>query len=106
MSESLNSEDLSGKPLGMLKRAVEKKIPVLLVLRNNKKLYGYIKSFDKHFNMLMLEAVEYSREIPEHLVGEKDAQKVISQRRLQKVIVRGDSVVLVVNNPQNLESIC
>lgn len=89
-------------PLDMLEEAVKSKLPVLVAMRNNKKIYGYVKAFDKHFNMLMVEATEYWSEVPEHLVGQPGAEKTLMNRRLPKLVVRGDGVVLVVNNPSKV----
>lgn len=74
---------MSGKPLDILDRALNKEI--LLRLRGNKELRGVLRSFDVHLN-LYLENAELTID-----KGEEGSLK----EELGRIILRGDNVVMV-----------
>ena len=68
---------------------------MLILLRNNRKLFGRVKAFDRHCNMVMEDVKEFWTEIPKG----KGAAPVNRDRNIGKLFVRGDSVVIVAKNP-------
>ncbi|GJD10083.1 Probable small nuclear ribonucleoprotein Sm D2 [Galdieria sulphuraria] len=70
--------------------------PVLINVRNSKKLLGKVKAFDRHFNMILENVKEIWTEIPKS----KKARPVNKDRFIPKMFLRGDSVVLVLKAPQ------
>ena len=85
-------------------------------LRNNKKLLGRVKAFDRHCNMVLEGVKEMWTELPKTgkgecfygiseinnniiFVGKKKAKPVNKDRFISKMFLRGDSVILVLKNP-------
>lgn len=82
-------------PLSMLLDSVRDRSQVLVSVRNNKKLLARVKAFDRHFNMVLEDVHECWTE-----AGKKGKRAVTKERYMSKLFVRGDSVILVVKNPQ------
>jgi small nuclear ribonucleoprotein D2 len=84
-------------PLSVLRKAVETEAQVLIKLRNSRAVFARVKAFDRHWNMVLLEAREVWTEYPK---GGKAAGRPIEKDRfISKLFLRGDSVVLVLLNP-------
>ena len=62
---------------------------VLILCRNQKRIFAQVRAFDRHFNMVLENAREISTE--------KDAQGNNKMRNLNKLFLRGDSVISVVS---------
>merc|ERR1711912_86298 len=73
---------------------------VLINVRNNKKLLGRIKAFDRHCNMVLENVKEMWTEVPKSGKGAKKAKPVNKDRYISKMFLRGDSVILVLRNPK------
>jgi small nuclear ribonucleoprotein D2 len=84
---------LLNTPLGVLVNAVRDKATILVSCRNNRKLFGRVKAFDRHFNMVL----ENVREV---WTDTKTGKPEHRDRFLNKVFLRGDNVILVLPNPQ------
>ena len=69
----------------------------MIALRNNKKLLGKVKAFDRHMNMVMENVQEVWTEMPKK--GKKGAA-VTKSRFIPKMFLRGDSVIYVLKNPK------
>jgi small nuclear ribonucleoprotein D2 len=84
-------------PLSVLKDAVKKNSQILIYCRNNRKIFGRIRAFDRHMNMV-LEAVH---EIWTEMSKSKGRKAVPKNRErfIAKMFLRGDSVILVLKNP-------
>ncbi|CAI0559386.1 unnamed protein product [Linum tenue] len=67
---------------------------VLINCRNNKKLLGRVRAFDRHCNMVLENVREMWTE------GKKKAQPVNKDRFISKMFLRGDSVIIVLRNPK------
>lgn len=52
--DTVKAEEFAVGPLSILKRAVENETQVLINVRNNKKLLGRVKAFDRHCNMVRI----------------------------------------------------
>lgn len=84
-------------PMSVLRRAVESETQVLIKLRNSRAVLARIKAFDRHFNMVLQDAAELWTEFPK---GSKTGTRPVQKDRfIGKVFLRGDSVILVLPNP-------
>jgi len=92
-------EEFSTGPLSILTTSVKNNTQVLINTRNNKKLLGRVKAFDRHCNMVLENVKEMWTEVPRSGKGKKKAKSVNKDRFISKMFLRGDSVVLVLKNP-------
>lgn len=95
MESSQKSSELQDGPLSLLKEASKTNSQILVYCRNNRKLFGRIKAFDRHMNMI-LEAVQEVWTVKSKGKKKKFKNK---ERYISKMLLRGDSVILVVKNP-------
>jgi len=86
-------------PLSVLTESVKNNTQVLINVRNNKKLLGRVKAFDRHFNLVLENVKEMWTEVPKTGKGKKKAKPVNKDRFINKMFLRGDSVILVLRNP-------
>eukprot|EP00866_Antonospora_locustae_P001988 jgi/Antlo1/1988/2208 len=75
-------------PLSLLNEAVKQKREVFINLRSNRKIVAGVVAYDKHMNMVLERAVEIYKE-----AGSRNQSK---ERKLGKMFLRGDNVVVVV----------
>lgn len=87
-------------PLSLLTQSVKSNTQVLINCRNNRKLLGRVKAFDRHCNMVLENVKEMWTEIPKTGKGQKKAKPVNKDRFISKMFLRGDSVILVLRNPK------
>merc|ERR1712100_654103 len=87
-------------PLSVLNEAMRANSQVLINVRNNKKLLGRIKAFDRHCNMVLENVKEMWTEVPKTGEGSKKAKPVNKDRYISKMFLRGDSVIVVLRNPK------
>ena len=92
-------EEFSTGPLSVLTQSVKSNTQVLINCRNNKKLLGRVKAFDRHCNMVLENVKEMWTETPKSAKGKKKSQPVNKDRFISKMFLRGDSVILVLRNP-------
>mmetsp|Transcript_19546 Transcript_19546/g.27429 ORF Transcript_19546/g.27429 Transcript_19546/m.27429 type:complete len:102 (-) Transcript_19546:257-562(-) len=92
-------EDYSTGPLSVLTQSVRNNTQVLINCRNNKKLLGRVKAFDRHCNMVLENVQEMWTETAKTGKGAKKAKPVNKDRFISKMFLRGDSVILVLRNP-------
>ena len=84
----------------MLYNSVKSNSQVLINVRNNHKLLARVKAFDRHCNMVLENVKEMWTETPKTAKGRKGkAQPVNKDRFISKMFLRGDSVILVLRNP-------
>jgi small nuclear ribonucleoprotein D2 len=77
-------------PYTLLDHCIAEASPCLVSCRHNKKLYGTLRAYDKHFNLLM----EHVREIwQEHT---PDQRMDLRERFIPRLFVRGDGVIFIV----------
>eukprot|EP00656_Telonema_subtile_P047628 TRINITY_DN548_c0_g1_i15.p1 TRINITY_DN548_c0_g1~~TRINITY_DN548_c0_g1_i15.p1 ORF type:complete len:133 (+),score=33.00 TRINITY_DN548_c0_g1_i15:129-527(+) len=93
-------EEFRTGPLSVLTEAMRANSQVLINVRNNKKLLGRIKAFDRHCNMVLENVKEMWTEIPKAGKGKKKTKPVNKDRYISKMFLRGDSVILVLRNPK------
>jgi len=86
-------------PLSVLSKAVKTSTQVLISCRNNRKILGRIKAFDRHMNMVLESVCEKWTELPKSGKG-KRARPCNRERYIPKLFLRGDSVIVVIKNPK------
>jgi len=92
-------EEFNTGPLSVLTHSVKNNTQVLINCRNNKKLLGRVKAFDRHCNMVLENVKEMWTEVPKTGKGKKKSKPVNKDRYISKMFLRGDSVILVLRNP-------
>ena len=97
--EPSEEERFANGPLSLLLSAVKSNTQVLINCRNNHKLLARVKGFDRHCNMVLEDVRELWTEAPKKGRGKKKAQPINRERKISKMFLRGDSVILVVKNP-------
>eukprot|EP01013_Petalomonas_cantuscygni_P035538 TRINITY_DN6415_c0_g1_i1.p2 TRINITY_DN6415_c0_g1~~TRINITY_DN6415_c0_g1_i1.p2 ORF type:complete len:178 (-),score=18.59 TRINITY_DN6415_c0_g1_i1:115-648(-) len=97
-------EEMQTGPMSILYHAVKTGEPILVHCRNDRKLCGRLKMFDRHFNMILLGVEEIWSAVPRSGKGRKKATAaaVPRQRFISRLFLRGDSVILVVRDPLRL----
>jgi len=73
-------EALLNGPLSILTNAVKQRSAVMINCRNNKKLLGRVKAFDRHCNMVLENVQEIWQEVPKKNKGQKKAKAVVRER--------------------------
>ena len=92
--EETPTDRLDVGPLSLLSNVVRDNTQVLISCRNNRKLLGRVRAFDRHCNLVM----ESVREIwPEPT--KKGKAPVNKDRFISKLFVRGDSIIMILRNP-------
>ncbi|CAD5230944.1 unnamed protein product [Bursaphelenchus xylophilus] len=98
--DALEQEEFKIGPLSVLNQSVQNNGQVLINCRNNRKLLGRVKAFDRHCNMILEDVKEMWTELPSTGKGKKKAKPVAKDRFISKMFLRGDSVIMVLKNPQ------
>merc|ERR1712242_397937 len=98
-SERREEEEFQTGPLSVLTQSVKNNTQVLINCRNNRRLLGRVKAFDRHCNMVLVDVKEMWTENPKTGKGKKKAKAVNKDRFISKMFLRGDSVILVLKNP-------
>ncbi|XP_024181978.1 probable small nuclear ribonucleoprotein Sm D2 isoform X1 [Rosa chinensis] len=93
-------EEFNTGPLSILMMSVKNHTQVLINCRNNRKLFGTVRAFDRHCNMVLENVKEMWTEVPRTGKGKKKAQAVNKDRFISKMFIRGDSVIIVLRNPK------
>lgn len=76
-------------PMCLLSTIISDNKLAIIFLRNNKKIIAKIKAFDKHFNLVL----ENIREIWNE--NNKKGKLTFRERHIGKMILRGDSIILL-----------
>ena len=89
-----------GGPMGLLASIVGAKGQVLINCRNNRKVLGRLKAYDRHFNMVLENVREMWVETERGSAADGGKPRhVLKDRLIAKLFLRGDSVVVVVRPP-------
>jgi small nuclear ribonucleoprotein D2 len=92
--EQVSPDTFDAGPLSLLTNCVRDNTQVLISCRNNRKLLGRVRAFDRHCNLVM----ESVREMwPE--TTKKGKASMNKDRFIPKLFVRGDSIIMVLRNP-------
>lgn len=90
--------EFTNGPLRILSQAVQNNSTVVISLRNNHKLIATVKAFDRHCNMILVDVKEFWYESnPSSANNDKSKSnsKLLRERFVSKMFLRGDSVVVV-----------
>lgn len=71
----IEEEEFSTGPLSVLTQSVKNNTQVLINCRNNKKLLGRVKAFDRHCNMVLENVKEMWTEVPRTGKGKKVSRR-------------------------------
>ncbi|RMC22884.1 hypothetical protein DUI87_00115 [Hirundo rustica rustica] len=82
-------EEFNTGPLSVLTQSVKNNTQVLINCRNNKKLLGRVKAFDRHCNMVLENVKEMWTEVPKSGKGKKKSKPVNKDRYISKMFLRG-----------------
>ena len=100
--EKAEEEMINGGPLSLLKEAVRTNSQILIYCRNNRKLLGRIRAFDRHMNIILEAVCEIWSEM---MKGKNKTHKLRNRERfISKMFLRGDSIILIVKNPNNTKN--
>jgi len=98
-NDNIDDEKYSEGPLSLLKESVKTNNQILVYCRNNRKLLGKIRAFDRHMNMILETVTEIWTEM---IKGKNKTKKLQNRTRtIPKLFLRGDSVILCVKNLNN-----
>ena len=87
---------LSRGPMAPIVTAVYEKQPIIVSLRSNRKLHGYIKAVDRHWNMILEQVIEIT---PQKISKAGETQSEPRTRKINRLFLRGDNVICVFPNP-------
>jgi len=93
--ENISRDKFEVGPLSLLTECVRDNTQVLISCRNNRKLLGRVRAFDRHCNLVM----ESVREMWPELT-KKGATPINRDRYIPKLFIRGDSVIMILRNPK------
>lgn len=77
-------EEFNTGPLSVLTQSVKNNTQVLINCRNNKKLLGRVKAFDRHCNMVLENVKEMWTELPRTGKGKKKVRLMITNAFVEK----------------------
>mmetsp|Transcript_24839 Transcript_24839/g.58277 ORF Transcript_24839/g.58277 Transcript_24839/m.58277 type:complete len:112 (+) Transcript_24839:346-681(+) len=100
--ETDGTVDLKSGPFSVLWKAVKGNTQVLINVRNNHKLLGRVKAYDRHMNLLLEDVKEMWTETSKGGKGKTRGKAVNKDRYVSKMFLRGDSVIIIVSNPATL----
>lgn len=76
-------EEFNTGPLSVLTQSVKNNTQVLINCRNNKKLLGRVKAFDRHCNMVLENVKEMWTELPRTGKGKKKVSSIFTLNSLE-----------------------
>lgn len=80
--------------MSLLQSAINNNTPVVISCRNNHKLVGKVKAFDRHCNLILENVKELWTENITNGKGKK-VKSLSKERFVSKMFLRGDSVVII-----------
>ena len=100
--EKAEEEMINEGPLSLLKEAVRTNSQIVIYCRNNRKLLGRIRAFDRHMNIILEAVCEIWSEM---MKGKSKTHKLRNRERfISKMFLRGDSIILIVKNPNDTKN--
>lgn len=90
---------LEDGPMALLVKSIKTNCQVLINCRNNRKILGRVRAFDRHMNVVLENVREMWTEVPRGGKGKK-ATPINKERFINKMFLRGDSIILVLKNPR------
>jgi small nuclear ribonucleoprotein D2 len=75
-------------PFSMLTKALKTNMQIMVSCRNNRKILGRVRAFDRHMNLILENVLEMWTEQPRGNKGKK-AKPVNKERVINKLFLRG-----------------
>ncbi|KNH07458.1 Small nuclear ribonucleoprotein Sm D2 [Perkinsela sp. CCAP 1560/4] len=94
-AEAQEIEDFAHGPFSLLDTSMRTGGQVLISCRNNRKLVGRVRAFDRHMNMIL--------DTVQEIWMDSSSMGYANRRTLGNVFLRGDNVILVVKSPAPAE---
>eukprot|EP00002_Diphylleia_rotans_P020761 TRINITY_DN4032_c0_g3_i2.p2 TRINITY_DN4032_c0_g3~~TRINITY_DN4032_c0_g3_i2.p2 ORF type:complete len:110 (-),score=26.11 TRINITY_DN4032_c0_g3_i2:351-680(-) len=96
----VDRDNFSAGPLSLLTQSVKEGSQVLINCRNNRKILGRVRAFDRHCNMVLENVKEMWTEVPKSAKGVQKKRAINKDRFISKMFLRGDSVIIILRNPK------
>ena len=93
MEKPIPEDNFDVGPFSTLLDAAKSNDQIVVSLRNNRKILGRVKAFDRHLNIILEDAFETWTEREK---GKKKGAKLAREKYYGKLFLRGDSVVFVI----------
>lgn len=93
--QQLEEFEFNHGPMSLLQSAMNNDTPVMINCRNNHKLLGKVRAFDRHCNLVLEDVKEFWTENTRNSKG-KVTKSMQKERFVAKLFLRGDSVIIVV----------
>lgn len=92
--QQLEEFEFAHGPMSLIQSSMNSGSPVVVHCRNNHKVIGKVKAFDRHCNLILEDVKELWTETTKNSKGTviKTASK---ERFISKLFLRGDSVIIV-----------
>jgi len=91
MNSNKKGDQSSIGPYSIIEKALKLKKKILISCNNNIKYYGFIRSFDRHCNMLLEDVIAVWKE---NNVKANELEKSY-EKYYPKIFLRGDSIIVV-----------
>ncbi|CAK9438318.1 uncharacterized protein LODBEIA_P25420 [Lodderomyces beijingensis] len=80
-------------PMSLIHHAQQENSPIIISCRNNHKLVGKVRAFDRHCNLVLENVKELWTEKVTNSFGK--TKNVSRERFISKMFLRGDSVIII-----------
>lgn len=92
--KTLEEYEFNHGPMSILNNAVKNDTPIIISCRNNHKLIGKVRAFDRHCNLVLENVKELWTEDIKNNKGKK-IKSISKERFISKLFLRGDSVIII-----------
>merc|ERR1712146_205404 len=95
-THEINEEIKHKGPFMLLSKITKLNSKIIISSNDNHKFYGYIRSFDKHCNLMLEDVTEIWKE---ETSNQKSLKKkvIIKEKFIPKLFFRGDAIVLLLS---------
>lgn len=92
--KTLEEYEFNHGPMSILNNAVKNDSTIIISCRNNHKLIGKVRAFDRHCNLVLENVKELWTEDIKNNKGKK-IKSISKERFISKMFLRGDSVIII-----------
>ncbi|ABN67211.1 predicted protein, partial [Scheffersomyces stipitis CBS 6054] len=92
--QKLEEFEFAHGPMSLIQNAVNNNTPIVISCRNNHKLIGKVRAFDRHCNLILENVKELWTETSKNNKG-KATKSISRERFISKLFLRGDSIVII-----------
>lgn len=93
--QQLEEFEFNHGPMLLIQTSLKNGTPIMVYCRNNHKLIGKVKAFDRHSNLILEDVKDLWTETLKNSKG-KVIKTTSKERFIAKLFLRGDSVIIVV----------